>query len=233
MKKDCISTFAFKFLFSISWPLTVVHFPPIWSKGTNNSLVKMLPIDLFTTFRSPDINFHLSPSLGGFGALLPICIPSRIFLKTWFQAQLPVRLPIARGTIGSFPCNITAYVITVTKDDFASCTPIIRNINTTFHAVPITIGMGPFHTNEYTIIIIHRRTEIDQPLGALAYCLLHRPCKNYWIICWCYKTTAWRLASVTSPQRCLSPCSHTETTTDVSSSFPGGPIRFDNPVSWF
>ena len=78
------------------------------------------------------------------------------------QARLPVRSPIARGTI-----DITAYVTIFTEDDVPSCTA--TDSPTTCLVTPITIGTGPFMTYKDIVIIIHRRSEINQPLGAVAH----------------------------------------------------------------
>ena len=59
--------------------------------------------------------------------------------EDWVQARLPVCLPIARGTN-----DITTYVTTITEDNFPSCTT--TDLTTTFLALPINIGTGPFQT---------------------------------------------------------------------------------------
>ena len=52
--------------------------------------------------------------------------------------------------------NVTAYLTTITEDDFASCiatgSATIMKIHVAFHATPITIDMGPERTQEGTEI---------------------------------------------------------------------------------
>ena len=83
--------------------------------------------------------------------------------EDWVQTRLPVRSPIARGTI-----DIIAYVTTFSEDDIPSCIAT----DTTSLATLITIGTGPFLTHKDSIIVFHRRSEINQLLGAVAHCCL-------------------------------------------------------------
>ena len=90
--------------------------------------------------------------------------------EDWFQAWLPVWLPIARGTI-----PFTAYVTTITEDNFPSCTA--TDSTTTLLAAPITIGTGLFQTHKDIVIIIHHRSEINHPsldlVSILVMVILH------------------------------------------------------------